>query len=786
MKSSLLGHRRRIDSPASARTLFTLLFIASALLFGFAGNAVSADLPRRHDAPLGAPPLLVCKSGCTYSTISSAVSASSSGDTIKVAQGTYNEVVQVYNKSLTIRGGYSTSNWNVQDPAAYETTINGGGSGPVVRLVSSNGSHTGTLDGFTIKGGHADNYGGGVFVNRYQATISNDHIQDNQAKRGGGVSVETSSNVLIQDNVIEDNTVTIHGGGIRIYQSTVSVIGNDILNNTASADGGGLTISDATVTLSDNDINGNVAQGYGGGGLMIRNGSDVTLTNNRIKRNRGANGGGGMRIDVSSATLEGNDIISNRTSLLGGGLAVVDSDVDVIDNYFWKNVGGTGGGGMQYSTDSTGLITGNRIIENQAGSLPGGGGVHFWRCAPELVSNIISGNTSDHAAGGVNIEEASPLVSDNEITDNYAADHGGGISVSADSVPIIEGNLIADNSAGVTGGGLFSWTSSPKIRFNEIVDNQAPTSGGVHLTGSVGFEVTNNIIARNKATEEGGGILLMSNSQGNIVNNTLVDNDLGAGGEAISCRNTSKPRIANNILVGHSYGVRVKDQAAPTVEYNDAWDNNTNYLGVSGNPGHISCNPHFVSRASGDYHLTTGSCVIDNGTSSGAPTRDFDGDGRPMDGDGDGSALWDRGADEFQNPVWVTKEVDTPIADPGDSVSYTITYRNNSSSTATGVVISDVLSPDLVNADYSSTGPTINPRGNPSPKYIWDVQNLAPGDEGTITITADVDPSLSTPKGILNTVEFSMDGYEDPFTDEAIIVVGGLRTFIPAVLSNYQ
>jgi uncharacterized repeat protein (TIGR01451 family) len=783
MKFSLLGQRRHTNSPSSARAVLTLLLVVTSLLFGFAGDTASADLPQEQSAPLAATTRHVCKSGCTYSTISSAVSASSSGDTIKVAQGTYNEVVQVYNKSLTIRGGYSTSNWNVQDPSTYLTTINGGGSGPVVSLVSSNGSHTGTLDGFTIKGGHADNYGGGVFVNRYLATISDNHIHNNQAKRGGGIAVHTSSNVLIQDNLIEDNTVTVHAGGIRIYDSTVSVIGNDILNNTASADGGGLTISDATVTLDDNDINGNVAQGYGGGGLMIRNGSNVTLTNNRIKRNRGANGGGGMRIDISVATLQGNDIISNRTSLLGGGLAVVDSHVDVEDNYFWKNIGGTGGGGMQFSSDSTGLITGNRIIENQAGSLPGGGGVHFWRCAPQLVSNIISGNTSDNCAGGVNIEEASPLVSDNEITDNYAADHGGGISVSADSVPTIKGNLIAGNTAGVMGGGLFSWTSSPKIRFNEIVDNQAPSSGGLHLTGSVGFEVTNNIIARNKATEEGGGILLMSNSQGNIINNTLVDNDLGAGGEAISCRNTSTPRIANNILVGHSYGVRVKDQAAPTVEYNDAWDNNTNYLGVNGNPGHISCNPQFVNRASGDYHLTLGSCVIDNGTSTGAPTRDFDGDGRPMDGDGDGNALWDRGADEFQNPVWVTKEVNKLLADPGDSISYTITYRNNSSSTATGVVISDPLSADLINAGYSSTGPTITPRGGT--RYVWDVQNLAPGAEGTITITADVDPSLSTPKGISNTVQFSMDGH-GPFEDEVTIIVGGLRTFVPGALHNHQ
>jgi uncharacterized repeat protein (TIGR01451 family) len=763
------------------------LVLALALAsFGGAERAASADLPAGRVSPLSASPLLVCKSGCQYSTIGAAVSASNSGDEIHVAQGTYNEKVQVQNKSLTILGGYS-KNWGTRDPATYETTINGGGSGRVVSL-SSSGGHTGTLDGFTITGGKASDYGGGILVKGYGATISHNHIVDNRAPKGGGIAVRSSSGVVIENNLIEENTVTVHAGGIGIYDSTVSVTGNQILNNTATDDGGGLTISGATVVVDGNTIKGNKAQGYGGGGLMVRNGSDVTITNNTISRNYGERGGGGMRIDVSEATLQGNRILRNTTDLLGGGLAVVDSHVDVKDNDFKYNKGGTGGGGMQFSSGATGLITGNRIMENDAGSNPGGGGVHFWRCGPRLVSNIISNNTSDHAAGGVNIEEASPRVLDNEITDNYAGDHGGGISVSAGSTPIIEGNLIARNTARVTGGGLFSWTSSPQIRFNEIVDNEAPTSGGVHLTGSIGFEVTNNIIARNKATVEGGGIELMSNSQGNIINNTLVNNNLGAGAEAINCRNNSHPRIANNIMVGQKYGVRAQEQAKPTVEYNDVWNSSVkNYDGVSSGPGAISCDPHFVNASAGDYHLTPGSCVIDNGTANGAPTSDFDGDPRPVDGDGDRNAAWDMGADEYFNPVWVTKDVNNQFVDPGDPVTFTIAYRNNAASSVSGVVITDDLNEItdwLVDISCSHTGPNLEQEGNDP--YLWTVPGgLDPGEEGTITIKASVDPSLSIPQAITNRVTFEMNGY-GPFEDEVLIMVGGRTVHVPAVSNDFD
>ena len=234
----------------SARVIVSLLLLLASLplVFLSPGEAVSADLEGQRAAPLAAPPLLVCKSGCgTYTTITQAVNAASSGDEIHVAQGTYNETVRVQNKSLTILGGYST-NWSARDPAVYKTIIKASGNS-AVRLVSGGGNNVGTVDGFTVTGGNTTGQGGGFWVSGYRATISNNRIHHNKAATGGGISVYDATNVFIEDNVIEDNTATGDGGGIRLQSSTVSITGNDILDNTSTANGGGINIIDSTVTI---------------------------------------------------------------------------------------------------------------------------------------------------------------------------------------------------------------------------------------------------------------------------------------------------------------------------------------------------------------------------------------------------------------------------------------------------------------------------------------------------------------------------------------------------------
>ncbi|MBN1813505.1 MAG: hypothetical protein JXA14_16830, partial [Anaerolineae bacterium] len=73
-------------------------------------------------------------------------------------------------------------------------------------------------------------------------------------------------------------------------------------------------------------------------------------------------------------------------------------------------------------------------------------------------------------------------------------------------------------------------------------------------------------------------------------------------------------------------------------------------LTVTLGAGNIALDPQFVDAVNGDYHLQADSPCVDVGTGTGAPMEDFEEDPRPLDGDLDGTAVVDMGADEFKPP----------------------------------------------------------------------------------------------------------------------------------------
>ena len=72
-----------------------------------------------------------------------------------------------------------------------------------------------------------------------------------------------------------------------------------------------------------------------------------------------------------------------------------------------------------------------------------------------------------------------------------------------------------------------------------------------------------------------------------------------------------------------------------------------------------------------------------------------------------------------------------PVA-VGEEITYTIQFASNGP--ARGVVITDVLSSNITDTQVISSGAAITETGVPC--YVWQVQDLAAGQSGVITITA--------------------------------------------------
>jgi hypothetical protein len=204
--------------------------------------------------------------------------------------------------------------------------------------------------------------GGGIFSSNATITITNNVIRNNNANRGGGLSIASQSDFNITDNRIENNSgFDDHAGGIQLFPLPQGAAGNGtfsrnvIRGNVASRAytygwaGGMLIASDGNaasgkpVTLSRNVWTGNSAPSRGGA-LFVDDGATAVLDHELMYGNSAGVSGGAIYVDgfglVGSTLTIVNSTIANNTSppQEGNGVTVeAYSTVTVINSIFWGN-----------------------------------------------------------------------------------------------------------------------------------------------------------------------------------------------------------------------------------------------------------------------------------------------------------------------------------------------------------------------------------------------------------------------------------------------------------------
>jgi len=182
-------------------------------------------------------------------TIQQAINQATNDDEIRVSSGTYtsnaNPVVLIDNKSLVVKGGYLTTDWNTQNPGANETKIDGQNQrkNVVIKDSDSSSNLNVTLDGFTITNGRAENESSGVQVyptfacqtdvssrEIINVNLFHNRIVNNYSQWGLGAGVYLfCCHAALDKNIITDNTnLGTYGGGVYIGRSVVKMTGNFI------------------------------------------------------------------------------------------------------------------------------------------------------------------------------------------------------------------------------------------------------------------------------------------------------------------------------------------------------------------------------------------------------------------------------------------------------------------------------------------------------------------------------------------------------------------------------
>jgi hypothetical protein len=433
--------------------------------------------------------LQVCLSGCPYASIQDAVDAASDGDVIMVAAGTYtgvnvrprNDITStgvvtqlVYiSKTITIQGGYTTTNWTTSDPTANPTTLDAEGKGRVLYIT---GDISPTVEGLRLTGGNAAGLGG----------------EQHSYGAGGGVYV-ISASATIRNNWVFSNTA-FYGGGLYLYDSATTLNGNTVISNAGSMGGGGLYLYGSAAVLNSNTVISNAALLGGGGGLFLDS-SAATLNGNIVASNTTIGGrGGGLQVFYSPATLSGNTISAN-SARRGGGVYLYSSPATLGGNTISGNSDyyfGGGGGLLLIISDAT--LSGNTIISNTSND--NGGGVHLDSSDATLDGNMVISNTSVYGdGGGLFLRASAATLNRNVVVANTAiTGSGGGLYLAGEGNATLVNNVIADNQANNLGSGLYIASSAPRLLHTTIARNRGGDGSGVYIDFGASPIMTNTIL----------------------------------------------------------------------------------------------------------------------------------------------------------------------------------------------------------------------------------------------------------------------------------------------------
>ena len=304
------------------------LVLCSAAFAGLlisVGGTAHAQGNDRYVASSGTDSGVCTNSSTPCRTVQYAVDAASGGDTIKVATGIYTGVHEhagvtqiVYlDKTITIRGGYTTSNWTTPDPEAHPTTLDGEGDGRVIYVT---GDISPTLEGLRITGGYTAESGGGIFAYGAKLTVSHTLVASNTAEdKGGGIGIQATEASVTDCRIHSNVTAQQEGGGVGVYNgSHMNLVRSWVVANASPTnDGGGVFAGDGgSIYIENSIIAGNTANDSGGG-LSLGDNGPHSIVNSHIVGNYADAEGGAIATYQPIYVVMTNTLIISNTGITG-------------------------------------------------------------------------------------------------------------------------------------------------------------------------------------------------------------------------------------------------------------------------------------------------------------------------------------------------------------------------------------------------------------------------------------------------------------------------------------
>ncbi len=467
------------------RKIHVVLAWASGFLFAssaaYAVRVVYVDTNATGSPPNGAD---WCHA---YPELYEALAVVASGDTIRIADGTYtpdptgladprDATFQLID-GVTIEGGYAgcgAPNPDQRDIVRYETVLSG-----------------------DLNGDDEDSVDVSECCTAHPAPGCGDGACEEEVCTGGG-GLERCCEVE-WDEFCADVAEAICD-----IECRPNLIDNSYHVVTGSGTDASAILDGVTITAGFASHHAGEYTRIRGGGMLNISGSP-TVRRCTFRRNAASGRGGGMLNDTSSNPLViGCTFLANSVGPLGGGGVGMFNEYGsspwVTDCVFISNRGASlsFGGGMGNLNESNPTVV--RCIFRDNTATFGGGVLNDTYCASTFINCRFLGNTGEYYGGGMHNNSSSPTLVNCLFSGNRAAE--GGAIANGGGVPDVVNCTLSQNTATEFAGGIHHFGQSEPTMTNSILWGNRDEQGG---TGQIETDgVYPNLWIVNHSCLEGG------------------------------------------------------------------------------------------------------------------------------------------------------------------------------------------------------------------------------------------------------------------------------------------
>jgi photosystem II stability/assembly factor-like uncharacterized protein len=552
-----------------------------------------------------------------FTDLQSALAAAEIGDEIWVAEGTYlpgnnANATFLINKNIHLYGGFAGTECqhSERDLELHPTILSGDLNGDdveddfisfksdnamTVLTITNPSENAAVIDGFTIRGGHADGTvsgaqisGGGLYCSG-ALILKHCKLLQNYAEENGGAGFVSGANTIFESCLISKNTSDGVSAGLNILHPSwasgkeTQILNCTFENNTCYYSGAGISYSsfanNTNLSISGSSFIANQTTNWNGGGagVFIRgDNSSFSANNCTFIGNSSRNNGGGLHVEAPET--------ANQTAIS------VDSCLFMQNNSSIYNGGGFAA--FFWGTNNDLLLSNSEFIENNANGGAGGAEVGTVGDAngQAHISNCLFEGNSANWSGGLDLANIvgtgnfELTVSSCDIINNTASSDGGGLSLYTERPTkfLMEDCFIQGNACDSNGGGIVINNIRAELEaiFHNcaIVENTSPFGAAIGaypyaedpsnfmVATDAQIQFENCLISENSG--EGGTVSLRQTGNARFFNCTITDNPAGG----IVLDSTSAATLQNTILYNPG-----------TTEY-EAW---TDDVSLSSNGGNL-------------------------------------------------------------------------------------------------------------------------------------------------------------------------------------------------------